>query len=258
MKYNGHYEIIGNGTPVLCFSGFGCSNYLFKPLAEALKLKYKFILPDNRGMGKSPFVTAPYDIRDLAEDGLNLMDDLGIKSFHVMGISMGGFIAESLYFLRPAAVMKMALLCTMGPGPDFAPIQNITTRQLQGLYQMPLEQRARIGVKMTTHPDFEIENPVCYESVVQMRILNPADFEQSMYQFDAIQRFLADELPLNEIKVSVLAFCGADDRTVPSENSVILSQKIERGKVVMLDTADHLFFFEKQEETARVVEEFFK
>jgi pimeloyl-ACP methyl ester carboxylesterase len=258
MRYKGHYEIIGKGPPVLCFSGFGCSNYLFKPLADALKQRYKFILPDNRGMGKSPCVADPYAIRDLAVDGLDLMDDLGIESYHVMGISMGGFIAESLYFTRPESVMKMALLCTMGPSPDFAPIVNMTARQLKGLYQMPLEQRARISVKMTTHPAFEAENPECYESVVQMFVHNPADFAQSMYQFDAIQRFLAEPLPLNEIKVPVLVLCGADDRTIPPENSVILAQKIERGNVIILDASDHLFFLEKQDETARLVEEFLK
>ena len=90
-----------------------------------------------------------------------------------------------------------------------------------------------------------------------MRLQNPADIDQAMYQYDAVQDFLIQPLNFGEVNVPVLALCGANDRTVPPENSRLLGAMIPNGEFVSIEKADHIFFLEKQEETAEIVNTFF-
>lgn len=257
MSFSGHYDRVGKGPAVLCFAGFGCSNYLFDFLSEDLAGSYTFIMPDNRGMGKSPDQADPYEIEDLARDGLELMDDLGFNQFHVIGISMGGFITMALNGLAPDRIASIALCCTMGPGSDFEPMQAITKEQLDILYALPAGQRAQLSVKNTTHPSLASENPVLFQQIVAMRLANPSRQDQAMHQFDAVLRFLDKPYDFGSISAPVLAICGAQDRTVPPQNSQILARKVPRGIHRCIDRSDHLFFLEKRSDVAREIDQFF-
>ena len=118
-KFNGHFDLIGEGPPILCIPGFGNSNWVFNKLVKGQSRQFTFVLPDNRGMGRSPAAMQPYFMQDLAQDCINLMDDLGHEKFSVIGLSMGGFIAQLLTLMVPNRVNSLALLCSTSSGEDF-------------------------------------------------------------------------------------------------------------------------------------------
>ncbi len=245
MKFKGHFEMVGEGLPLLCFNGFGCANWLLRDAATHLSDVAQFILPDNRGMGNSPGASKNYEIKDLARDGLDLMADLGIEEFGVLGYSMGGFIAQSLYFMAPERVKAMVFMCATGPGPNFEPLPLVTEGMLEDLYRMDPKAMIEANLKMTMHPDFPARYPERFQSLVGKRLANFAALDQILLQHRAVTAFLEEPLPLQDINCPTLILSGAQDRFVSPKNSQILGNLIPNSEVSLIQDTDHLFFLEK-------------
>ncbi len=247
-RFSGHYDVVGKGLDLLCLSGFGCSNWLFEGMARDLSDLARFVMPDNRGMGRTPAATKPYEIDDLADDALRLADELNMRRFCLMGISMGGFIAQSIALRAPDRVRALVLMCTLGPGPNFKPLPINDELQLRELYDLPREERAEILVAKTTHPELARRNPSIYAHILHQRSRHFSDLQQNLFQFRAVQRFLQKTLPLGNIACPALVMSGADDRYVHPENSSVLAAQIPGASAVFIEESDHLFFLEKPNE----------
>ena len=99
-----HYEVFGEGPPLLCVMGFGATLEGFELQARALARTRQVITFDNRGIGRSSSPRLPWSIGDFARDTLELMDHLGVARADVLGVSMGGMIAQRLAIVAPARV----------------------------------------------------------------------------------------------------------------------------------------------------------
>jgi pimeloyl-ACP methyl ester carboxylesterase len=115
-----HYEISGNGPPILFIQGIGVVGGCWRPQATALDAHYQTLFFDNRGIGKSLPCTGTISIETMAEDARALMDAVGWESAHVVGHSMGGVIAQQLALDTPQRVRSLSLLCTFARGKDAA------------------------------------------------------------------------------------------------------------------------------------------
>jgi len=101
----------GSGPPLLLIMGLRYSSGLWYSAIPALAKHYRVISFDNRGTGKSG-TTWRFDIKDLANDAVAVMDAAGVKSAHIYGVSMGGGIAMELAMLHPTRVRSLILGCT--------------------------------------------------------------------------------------------------------------------------------------------------
>lgn len=95
-----HYEMIGDGPPLLMIAGYMSDHASWTPLIPLLDKHFTCVQPDNRATGRSMPWDAPVSIAHMAEDALALMDHLGHARFHLLGHSMGGIIA--LHMARSA------------------------------------------------------------------------------------------------------------------------------------------------------------
>jgi pimeloyl-ACP methyl ester carboxylesterase len=111
------YERRGNGEPLLLITGFGISGAVFEPVLDRYAERFSCIVFDNRGSGRSQAPLRPTSMPELAADAVGLLDELGIASAHVYGVSMGGMIAQEVALRFPERVRGLVLGCTSPGGP---------------------------------------------------------------------------------------------------------------------------------------------
>jgi 3-oxoadipate enol-lactonase len=258
IKFNGHFDLIGKGHPILCIPGFGNSNWVFNKLVDRLHEHFTFVLPDNRGMGKSPPATQPYLLQDLAQDCLNLMDDLGYEQFSVIGLSMGGFIAQLLSLAAPKRVNSLALLCATSSGEVFNKIfPSLSEEQVKGIYSLDAEQRVKAALSQAICPLLATHYPEAYRYVLEQRINDQENPAQVMLQFFAVNKFLPNSIPIDTINCPTLIMTGDTDPLVPMPNAELLVKMIPNASLSVIEETDHLFFLEKEAEVAVKLAKFF-
>jgi len=105
-------EIHGRGEPLLLIAGLGSDSSSWGSVLKPFSARFQTIVFDNRGSGRSSLMKKPYTIRRLADDVITLLDYLGIKRVHVLGHSMGGYIAQELAINYPGRINKLVLEST--------------------------------------------------------------------------------------------------------------------------------------------------
>ena len=112
------YERAGeSGTPVMLIMGFGISGRAWAPQVRALQAVHRVCYFDNRGIGESESSKTDYTFADLARDCAGLMDHVGFERAHVVGVSMGGMIAQHLAIRYPERLRSLTLIATHPGGP---------------------------------------------------------------------------------------------------------------------------------------------
>jgi len=76
---------------------------------QALERDFRLILPDHRGTGDSDKPETPYSLADMARDSLAVIDSVGVSQSHVLGLSMGGAIAQEMTIQRPERIAALVL-----------------------------------------------------------------------------------------------------------------------------------------------------
>ncbi len=109
-----HYEAFGNpdGEPLLLIQGLGADKRGWILQRRALGARYRCIALDNRGVGHSDKPPGPYDLLDMANDAVAVLDDAGVDRAHVVGASMGGVISQVIGVLHAHRVRSLILACT--------------------------------------------------------------------------------------------------------------------------------------------------
>ena len=110
-----YYEIHGEGAPLVLIMGLRRNVEWWYRQIPSLSRQFQVIAFDNRGAGRSDKPDMEYSIRLFADDTAGLMDALNISKARILGISMGGYIAQELALNYPAKVHSLLLGCT-GPG----------------------------------------------------------------------------------------------------------------------------------------------
>ena len=109
-----HYDAFGrpDRPPLLMLQGLGADSRGWALQRLALGRRFRCLAPDNRGVGRSDRPPGPYDLSQMADDALAVLDAEGVRAAHVMGASMGGVIAQIIGVLHPHRVRSLVLACT--------------------------------------------------------------------------------------------------------------------------------------------------
>lgn len=104
------YEVQGRGEPLILIAGYSCDHTFWDAMVKPLAKKFKVVVFDNRGVGKTRDEGKPFSIEALADDVKRLSEELGFTQFYICGQSMGGLIAQALAMRHPKEVKKIILL----------------------------------------------------------------------------------------------------------------------------------------------------
>src|ERR1035438_3113648 len=97
----------------------GFDRHGWEPVLRNLKRHFRLVLVDNRGSGRSDLPSGSFGVADMAGDVLAVLDRAGIRRAHVMGVSLGGMVAQELAVDHPQRVDGLVLVSTT-PGWPFA------------------------------------------------------------------------------------------------------------------------------------------
>lgn len=107
-----HYEVRGEGEPLLCIMGITASGEVWEDHVAFWSESFQCFTPDNRGVGRSDKPTGDYTSAMMGDDFAGFLDALGLESAHVVGCSMGSIIAQELALRHPTRVRSLVLMCS--------------------------------------------------------------------------------------------------------------------------------------------------
>src|SRR6266550_8054463 len=113
-----YVEEHGEGETLLLIEGLGQSMWAWREQIPIFARRFRTIVFDTRGTGRSPVPDEPYGIDELAQDAADILDG---RTASVVGLSMGGYVALTLAVARPELVRSLVLLGTGAGGPDRVP-----------------------------------------------------------------------------------------------------------------------------------------
>lgn len=256
VKVNGvalHYEITGRGEPLILIEGLGTATWLWWKQVPELSRYFRVIAYDLRGAGWSDKPDEPYSIPMFADDLTGLMNALRIKQAHVLGISLGGYVAQEFALRYPQRVKRL-VLCSTGPGGPgaIAPSAEIITA-----LSTPVagENDLRDRIALALAPGYAAAHPEDLEKMLAWRLDNPQPAYAYRRQLLSAVGWTSDGR-LGQITMPTLVLAGSEDRVVPSANADILAAGIPHAEKVILQGAGHLINVEKPDEFNKEVIQF--
>lgn len=246
----------GQGEAVVFLPGLGGDHYLWHRQLPAFARHFWAIAVDNRGAGQSDAPPGPYTIEQMADDVAGLLDALGIPWAHVVGASMGGFIAQMFALRHPDRLGRLVLCCTSFGGPHVVPMPPESVSAFTQRTGDPEVDLRRVWSVSVTER-FLREHPEVLEDYVAWRVAHPQSPIAYQWQLAAALAFNLEE-HVHEIRAPTLIAHGAEDRVVPVENARRLHARIPGSHLVVFPEAGHLFFIEKSEDFNRVAIAFLK
>lgn len=241
------YQTRGAGTPIVLLMGLGLPGMIWHELAERL-VEHGFfvIIPDNRGTGHSDAPPPPYSLYTMADDVEAVMEDAGVESAILAGVSMGGMLAQRVALDHPERVRGLLLAAT-------------TSGAIAGRF--PTLEAIWLLLKMvfagTTVTIDEAQRLFAHPS-------SRGKLEDLLERWEAI----LDELPtppwailgqllaaamhhtgttLDRIKAPTRVVTGDSDFLIPPENSEILARLIPNATLSVVPKAGHIFIHEHPE-----------
>ena len=254
-----YHESQGSGEPLLLIMGWGGNAATWKPQLEGLAQRYHVITFDNRGVGRTSAPRGPYTTAQMAGDAAGLLDALGIERAHVLGISLGGMIAQELALAHPDRVDALILGCTTAGGPK-APGRRRLQEDIAGFHQLSQDGT----------PDLEwfseFLRHLWTEEALAKSTTELQDFVFSIIRFPPSRRGLraqADAVShhdtsgrLRSIRHRTLVITGAEDTLIDPRNSLVLTTGIPNAELFSFPNLKHAFHLEEPELVNGVIVEF--
>jgi pimeloyl-ACP methyl ester carboxylesterase len=249
-----YYERHGDaGDPLLCIMGLGGTLDFWEFQTPVLARSHRVFIYDNRGAGRSDKPSGPYTIRTLAEDALAALDACGFGRAHVLGISMGGMIAQELAIRHPDRIGGLALAATYAKPDD---------RVRETRAALPFDpstvdpkQLLKLMLGLTLTPEF-IEREKPWLRTLRERVMGSWTMEGFLAQLAAVMSHDATA-ELHRITAPTLVLKPSNDRLIPPRCSDLLAEQIAGAQLVTFDHAAHGFNIEQPDKFNRAVLDFF-
>lgn len=256
-----YYEISGreDGPALVFIMGLGGDANWWDPGSlKALGRHYRLLIFDNRDAGRTTWLSEPrnYTIRDMAEDTVALMSEVGFARAHVCGMSMGGMIAQELCLGHPGRVDRLILACT-SPGSSLGipPAPAVMSELLASREGVSLTELAQRLLRVLFTPEWVAENAHRLPLLLARVGAHPISPEGYVRQLMAISQFDAGGR-LESIDRPTLVLHGDRDILLPPENGRVLAREIPGARLVIFEGCAHGFTTEQPNRFVSVVREF--
>jgi pimeloyl-ACP methyl ester carboxylesterase len=253
-----YFEIHGEGPPLVLIMGIGYDATLWT-LAQvpALSQKFQVVIFDNRDVGRSSKAATPYTIADMADDVSALMDALDIQRAHLLGLSMGGMIAQE-FALRHVDRLHRLVLSGCGAAPARVAFDPIRTWNWVKANDKSGEVFAGQQFTWLFSTAF-LRNKEAVQQTISMLTSNPNPVGPDAYNRQAQAYLRHDALErLADVKSPTLVIVGDQDLLTPPWICREVADRIpgSQFEIIKGDGSSHVVPIERPEEFNRLVTRF--
>jgi pimeloyl-ACP methyl ester carboxylesterase len=249
------YKIFGRGEPLFLVPGFSMTMDMWDPIVlYMLSSNHTIIIFDNRGIGSTSAGIKTPSIQQFANDTAGLIDVLGIKKpVDILGLSMGGFIAQELTLLHPEKINRLIIHASSCGGKESLPPQvssEVMTSMVSG--------NASIDTFASTlFPNEWIREHTDYIQKNIASPMNKVSKESLQLQFEANSKWTGTCNRLSTITRPTLVITGTEDITSPPVNSLRIAEKIPGAWLVQIKGGGHGVMFQYPQRFTSILEAFF-
>ena len=232
-----YYEVHGSGPPLALVSGLGGTHHFWLPHLDAFAKRFKVILHDHRGTGRSSRTIMEYSVGQMADDLVQLLDHLKIERAHFVGHSTGGAIGQTMALDAPRRLDRLVISASWTRADAyFMRLFDFRSEVLRKAGSLAYMQGMTLfGVAsdyLRDHSaEFDAEERAAAQSMTPEIVLS---------RIAAIQRFDRSK-ELGRIKAPTLVTGVRDDRITPAYYSEALAAAIPGARLAMAEHGGHLY-----------------
>src|SRR5438067_2014048 len=250
-----YYEVVGDGDPLLLIPGLGNTCRVWDSVAPELAEHFTLIMVDNRGLGRSVARRKPRVLADYSADYAELLDELQLDRAHVLGLSLGGVIAQRVAMDHPSRVDRLVLVsCT---DRFSAYLHRMTALLGHSLRRFPRAMFVQTMQVLCTAPQYLDENVDEIDRESRKRVDAGVPARAMATQLRALLRSEV-EPERYQIPVPTLVVSGEHDALIPNCYARSMADKIPGSRFVMVPDAGHNPMAEMPDTVLPVITEFLR
>jgi 3-oxoadipate enol-lactonase len=237
---------------ILLLTGLASKRLGWAKQLDVFGREYRAIAMDHRDTGDSDEFTESYTVADLADDAAALLGAIGIPRAHVVGISLGGFVALQFALRHPDLLGKLALVSTSAGGSAYIPPSAETAALLTPTAGMEPGERAIRTYSQIMAAEFVAAHPEELERIAETARYRPQSGAAYMRQLQAaLTHDVADAL--HRITAPTLVIHGALDPLIPPANGEYLATHIPGARHIVYPNTGHIPIIERADDFNRDV-----
>ena len=241
----------GAGEPLLLVTGLGGNHLSWGEQLEPFSERFRTVAFDNRDSGQSSEAPEAYAIPDLAQDALGLADELGLDDFHLLGISMGGAIAQEVALAAPERVRTLTLAMSWPGDGHWGRVRG--RLMANAAMRTPREEHIeQLMLVCLSQEAFEDPERIAYFRTMVLDNPYPQSLEAFARQVQAVGNHEARER-LGELEMPTHVIGAERDLMIPVWKARELAELIPGARFTMLERGTHAVNMEQAEEFNRVV-----
>jgi pimeloyl-ACP methyl ester carboxylesterase len=228
---------------IFLLTGLGSKRQGWRNQLPVFGKEYRTLALDFRDVGDSDRVDQPYTLADLADDVAGVARALNIPRAHVIGISLGGYVAQNVALRHPDQVAKLILVSTSAGGathvmPEASILAVLTMRDVSGA-----DARARFAYSRIMSPAYLGTHPDTLDQIAEVAEHNP--FTPESYQRQLAAALSQDvAAQVGNIIAPTLVIHGDADPLIPPQNGEHLARSIPGARHIVYHGIGHVPIFE--------------
>ena len=245
------YKLFGKGDPVLMIPGFSMTKEMWGPILNDLSENHTVIIFDNRGIGETTAGNRTFSMNQFINDTVGLIEALEIeKPIDVLGLSLGGMIAQELAMSHPEIVNHLIVVASSCGGEKSLPPQ-LSPRDLQSM------QTGTANKSLFLHALFP-DNWIRENSdEINRTFALPQVSQEILLKYgEAVSKWKGSCDSISNIDKPVLVITGTEDITSPPINSLKIAEKIPSAWLIQIDGGGHGVMQQYPETVDKIIEIF--
>jgi pimeloyl-ACP methyl ester carboxylesterase len=239
----------GDGPPAVLLHGLMATGEMFRWLGEPLSTRYRLIVPDLPGHGRSGAMPGPYRVDAMAERIAAALDRLGVGRAHVMGYSHGGTVAQQLARDAPQFVRSLALVATYAHNTSTFR-ERVEGWLLPGMLRLLGTRRV---AALVARPGVGGGPPLATEQITWLRAMLASNSKTAMAQAAAELSGFDSRGWLAQLRVPTLVVSGGNDTAVPAHHAATLARLIPGARTATIADAGHTMIWTHPDQLAEIL-----